>query len=358
MPSGDPLTMNPICIKAVNPDNDKELRSLARLFAAVYASNSSSSCTKYFEADFWRQHAGTSFVSLAAFAGDSLIGHLGLVRSRSISGCMELILPAFDVATLNDMYQIAESGFVTLQRLALRQKWESLCSIPHAESVEYLPILTDVLGFNEIALLPSTTEKQSSSCTSLWFKRMQPAKKDNKKIYIPERIEQSVRALLTDVGIEGRVFCTHESRSSRPNLFSGKRLQLCTSDIVLESVSALSSDTVIDSSTAPSNNPGFYCINASQPDAIRITEALLAKKALFCGFIPDYSGADHIITMNFPLSEAFPEERFSKSGKILSFAMRTAQHSFEDRNKNASRVHSSFNFPAKSEGLSEENSII
>lgn len=350
--------MNPICIKAVNPDNDKELRSLARLFSAVYNNNSSSNCTKYFEADFWRQHAGSSFVSLAAFSGDSLIGHLGLVKSKSIAGCMELILPAFDVATLNDMYQIAESGFVTLQRLAMRQKWESLCSIPDAQSVEYLPILTDVLGFNEIALLPATSEKQSSSCTSVWFKRMRPTKIENKKIYIPERIEQSVRALLSDIGIEGRVYCTHDSKSSRPNLIAGKRLQLCTSDIVLESISVLSNDTPIDTTTAPTRDPGFSCINASQPDAIRITEAMLAKKSLFCGFIPDYAGADHIITMNFPLSEHFPEERFSKSGKILSFAMRSAQQTLKDINKDASHTCSAYTFPASSEGISEETSII
>lgn len=139
-------------LKALNADDDCEVRELIRLFERAYGSFFP--LAPVYQGKFWKSHAGTRFTSLGVWQGRKIVAHLAIRPDRDNPQHVQIYLPVCDADFTSAPVEIHQQLVEIVERQAERHAWELLYCFAVSD-IQTMRFLADgLLGTQEVAIWP------------------------------------------------------------------------------------------------------------------------------------------------------------------------------------------------------------
>ena len=149
-----------LSIRALNPDDDSEVRQLCELYSSAIV-NGSYPFSQVDSKDFWRNHAGQRFITATFRRGRTIVGHVGLRTDEFQPNVVELLFPMFSPAegeafgSFSDFCHAIRTEFDTFMAAqSARKGWDWVIAYLPAAVPGMLDIAWKALGLTETAVMP------------------------------------------------------------------------------------------------------------------------------------------------------------------------------------------------------------
>ena len=169
--SVDPMpSSTEVCIRALNPDDDSEIRQLCELYGKAFIEGPDGTqvregapypFTQVDSPDFWRNHAGQRFLSATIRNGRTIIGHVGLRTDEFQPNVVELLFPVLSLkeaeafGSLAALLSAVRSGFEQFLSIqAERKGWDWVVSYLPASVPGVVELAWKGFGLIETAVMP------------------------------------------------------------------------------------------------------------------------------------------------------------------------------------------------------------
>jgi hypothetical protein len=156
-----------LTIRALNPDDDSEVRQLCELYSSAIV-NGSYPFSQVDSKDFWRNHAGQRFITATFRRGRTIVGHVGLRTDEFQPNVVELLFPMFSPAegeafgSFSEFCHAVRTEFdAFLATQSARKGWDWVIAYLPAAVPGMLDIAWKALGLTETAVMPLHRQRNS-----------------------------------------------------------------------------------------------------------------------------------------------------------------------------------------------------
>lgn len=178
-------------VKATNPDNRAELRSLIALFTKNWGNTYPISAV--YSENFWQERLGTQYLSVVAMRRHNVVAHIAVRLDEQFPSDAHLCMVAFDPEYQDQMSELARQLWAHLMLSPYSKTWSSRCAatVPGCPVVD--KFVASLVSPSCAAILPeylNPIDDQSVERrpVQLCVERVQPLKAPEvAKLRIPER---------------------------------------------------------------------------------------------------------------------------------------------------------------------------
>lgn len=303
-------------LKAVSPDNERDLRDICSLYSATYGD-----CfpvKSVYQLEFWRNHIGRRFTSIAAFQGDLMLAHLVLSPDPHDSRHVQVCYPVCSLSV--DFDQVRDSYRSLLAGLTRTRGW-SLASLSIFTKVPGMEDFSGVLPAGcPTAILPCyPAAEDCSPVTDLLFacdrgpaeasarhvaiaiSPLGPSSRRAGTVYLPSSHARMAALILNQFALvcaaQDESDCAQEIVKEAVNSealrefypFSG----VCHQFVRPSAVASVSG--LLREISAPIVRVPYLYVDARDPHCPAFCDALEQEGFAFCGMVPALRGTDHAV---------------------------------------------------------------
>ena len=308
-------------IKALCSDNIVDVDSLIGLFEDVYGENFPAQ--RVYNRQFWTNHIGSRFISIGAYVGSQIVGHLALQSDRDNPGVVQVSMPAFRPEFFENHRFFSNEFRTLLDKLQQKQNWKCLYTFCFTDNQQLEFLARDILRTSETAILPdylpglSTKDLLSIDITNKTdvitsFRVFTNTGSDDERVlFAPEEFQAICKNLYTNLGLK-RIFAASSKKLSKKILglpsdqrsltvqhYKGINVRhfFCNPSLLgdLRKIDEICKEEVRKSD--------YFFINLSDPRCPEICEILSRNGFAFSGCLPMLKGNDHIIYYRSPSME-------------------------------------------------------
>jgi hypothetical protein len=307
-------------IKALCCDNNLEIDSLISLFKDVYGDNFPAQ--RVYNRQFWSSHIGKRFVSIGAFSGDQLVGHLALQPERDSAGVVQVSMPAFSPEFFENHRFFSNLFRNLLEDLQKRQNWKCLYTFCFTSNVQIEMLAREILQTQETAILPdylpglSTRDLLSIDITNkvdvvTSFRVFEACQDFEKMLFAPKEHMQMCKNIFNSLGLARNFSNSQNSDTSRLfGLPENQRALTCQHYKGINvrhffcNPSLLGNFSKIKSICLEEiRQSDYFFVNMADPLCPELCEILGQNGFAFSGCLPILKGSDYIIYYRSPSME-------------------------------------------------------
>jgi hypothetical protein len=299
-------------IKAINGDNEVQINQLVKLFERVYGDTFP--IKSVYDAQFWKTHIGSRFVSLGAFREGQLIAHLAACPDNDNPRHIQMCFPICSPAHCHLVASLGSSAWKFFQRQAVRQDWEMIyyfvlgnvpdmqlladrvfCSSEVAFCPEYFPATNlRPRGVRESQLFASG-ERSHIAITQ---RVLRPQGK-SKSLHVPDRHREMVQHLYHPLKLKREFLSSSQvvefTFPADAEGFERNYFRETGVEHIFVQPGLASSNTPQSTFSRPGVDTCYMFVNMEDPTCPEFCDRIEAAGYRFCGVLPLVKNRDSII---------------------------------------------------------------
>lgn len=287
--------MNQLGIRAISPDNSRDIQAIIGL---LNSRGESAPADQFQRESYWRNHIGSRFISLGAFDGQDLVGHVAIAKSKH-SPAYQVLLGVIEQNANHNRDAIAKRMHDEVRQCAAKAGVQNLYFVESPTDLSPSHFGSADFGALPVAALPSLATEENIFPRTVSIVPLAQTR-SIRQVFIPRSLSQTGMLLYEQLGLAREVnqcrpeaLTQHSYSADRPALSARYFSNCATLEIRVDcGLLGRSSEAIVERVQRSSAQRALCFINLEHPHAESVIEDLMLKGFQWEGILPEYFGYD------------------------------------------------------------------